>query len=139
MPPETLKEEVFQSSETYLLGTSLISIDQLQPHPQQRPLDQTFVSGLSNDLKVESPRHDQPMHVVPVADLSADVVERLKGSSDMVEVPKDANFYVINGQHRLEALRKLRLSKYVGGANFYSWPCKIHDPSEIHLNIDLFS
>jgi hypothetical protein len=50
MPPQTLKEQAFQSSATYLLGTSLISINQLQPHPRIRKVEKQAKLRVSGNL-----------------------------------------------------------------------------------------
>jgi hypothetical protein len=117
----------------YFLGFADISIEQLERHPSQRPLTIDFVNKLANDLKGNSPRFDKQLSVIPKTPLSQADMDLLCNSSIAVTLSKEYEYWVIDGQHRMSALRRLQESSFISEDAFYRWPCRIYSPGKFSV------
>lgn len=140
-----------QIEEDYFLGLSTISIDQLVTHESQRMLDPTFVDNLAKNLPTASSRANIPLSIVPEKPLPSSIVQELISTPYGVALPDSLKFYIIDGQHRVKALLKVRekIEKAKKAKEdeetedtilqlppeFFSWPCRIYRPGEYIVNI----
>ncbi len=92
----------------------------IKPHPDQRPLDEVFVEKLIAKVNNGSltPNGDNLITVVAQGPMYAG--ERFKEAAVMSYHPLDAQddqvqFWVVDGQHRLEALRRAGFTQITVG------------------------
>jgi hypothetical protein len=115
----------------YFVGTAQISIDKLFPHPHQRDLNAKIVTEMAGDLVTLTSREHTPLSVIPQRALSDHDITLLKNSSTPIRLPDEYTYWLIDGQHRLNALRKIQSDKQKGGDEFYRWPCRVYRHGEL--------
>jgi hypothetical protein len=117
-------ESVMEKS---ILGRIRLSVLNLQSHKLQRALDVALLDDLVRDLHVGFNRAQPPIHVVPKYPLSGDLMQQLASEGVIESFPEDVPFYVIDGQHRVEALKQIHRSRIIpNNPSFYQWVAVVH-------------
>jgi hypothetical protein len=113
--------------EKSILGRIRLSVLNLQPHKLQRALDETLLNRLVQDLQAGFNRSQSLIHVVPKDPLSEASINQLASQQVVESLPEDVSFYVIDGQHQVEALKQIYQSKIIpDNPSFYQWDVVVH-------------
>jgi hypothetical protein len=122
--PPTEWENIVDKS---VIGKAVIDVLSLESHHLERSLDNSFVVKLSQDLMGSFSRTLSEIHVVPDSPLPASLMHRFSQGEIINNIPRSVQLYVIDGQHRVAAMKHLHQTGYMpNNPEFYQWPIVIH-------------
>lgn len=114
----------FNKNDSTIIGRGIVELTALESHSLQRSLDPKFVRDLATNLCSGVGLHyENALHVVPKESLSSD----LRNQNETFRFPCDVKFLIIDGQHRWEALKRLKKGgHHKDNDEFFLCPVVVH-------------
>ncbi|QRW12373.1 hypothetical protein RhiLY_11372 [Ceratobasidium sp. AG-Ba] len=125
-------QALIKAQSAHLIGRYIVGLQQIEPHPLQQELDDSWVHSLHQRFEeVGIDRFGFPIKVVVPAGDSIIAMGTTGNDSSLPCLPDNLKVFVYHGQHRVEACRRMmHQSEHWWCAEVYSQEIETEHPAE---------